>query len=142
MRKNQFEELYTKVEEARKLYKAGEQEKARLKYSKVEKALKEHNIDFRKIWTMYDKAKENKNQYIDFNDNIWNSEVEYLVKILRDNGIKKFTFSSGWSDAVKTAWLFTKNGCILEGLIQINSSLESFKTGEKIKIPAYLFKVN
>ncbi len=142
MRKNQFEELYTKVEEARKLYKAGEREKARIKYRKIEKTLTEQKIEFRTIWAMYYKAKENKNQYIDFNEDIRNSEVEYLVKILRDNGIKKFTFSSGWSDAVKTAWLFTKNGCILEGLIQINSSFESFKTGEKIKIPAYLFKVN
>ena len=142
MRKNQFEELYTKVEEARKLYKAGEREKARIKYRKIEKTLTEQKIEFRTIWAMYYKAKENKNQYIDFNEDIRNSEVEYLVKTLRDNGIKKFTFSSGGCGAVKTAWLFTKNGCILEGLIQINSSFENFKTGEKIKIPAYLFKVN
>jgi hypothetical protein len=43
---------------------------------------------------------------------------------------------------VKTAWLFQENGCTLESLIQINDGFKDFKTGEKTKIPAYLFKVN
>lgn len=91
---------------------------------------------------MYKKAKENKNQYLDLNEVIWDNEVESIIKILRDNGIKKFTFSSTWTSAIKTAWLFKQNGCTLEGLTQINEGFEDFETGEMKKISAYLFKLN
>ncbi|MBR2579038.1 MAG: hypothetical protein IKE41_02730 [Clostridia bacterium] len=142
MQKNKFDELYTKMEEARKLYQAGEQEKSRQNYGKIKETLKEQETEFNKIWSMYDKAKENGNQYIDFHDVIWDNEVEGIVKTLRDNGIERFTFSSGWTSAVKTAWLFKENGCTLEGLTEVYDGFEDFTTGKKTKIPAYLFKVN
>lgn len=79
---------------------------------------------------------------LDFNDVIWDNEVQSIIKTLRDNGIEKFTFSSTWSGAVKTAWLFTQNGCTLEGLTEINEGYEDFITGKMKKTPAYLFKLN
>lgn len=33
-----------------------------------------------------------------------------MIGALRENGVSHFTFSSGWSGAVDTAWLFTQNG--------------------------------
>ena len=142
MTKNKFEKLYTKIQELKKLYNEGEKEKARAAYIKLEETIKTEEKCFQKIWAMYKNSQDNKNQYIDFSDAIWDNEVEQIIKTLKDNGIEYFTFSSTWSSAVKTAWLFTQNGCTLEGLTEINEGYEDFITGEMKKTPAYLFKLN
>ena len=142
MKANRFEKLYCKVQELRRLYNEGEKEKAQQSYSKLEETIENEAKAFKRIWTMYEKAKENKNQYLDLNDVIWDNEVESIIKVLRYNGIEKFTFSSTWSGAVKTAWLFAQNGCTLEGLTEINEGYEDFITGKMKKTPAYLFKLN
>ena len=140
MKTNRFEELYCKVQELRKLYNEGE--KAQQSCNELKETIKNEENGFKEIWTMYQKAKENKNQYLDLNEVIWDNEVKPIIKILRDNGIEKFTFSSTWTSAVKTAWLFKQNGCTLEGLIEINEGFEDFETREMKKTPAYLFKLN
>lgn len=142
MKTNRFEELYCKVQELRKLYNEGEKEKAHQSCNELKETIKNEENGFKEIWTMYQKAKENKNQYLDLNEVIWDNEVKPIIKILRDNGIEKFTFSSTWTNAVKIAWLFKQNGCTLEGLIEINEGFEDFETGEMEKVPAYLFKLN
>ena len=90
---------------------------------------------------MYEKARENQNMYIDFNEVIWDNEVQSIIKTLRDNGIEKFTFSSTWTSAVKIAWLFTQNGCTLEGLTEINEGYEDFITGKNEKDPRISFQI-
>lgn len=142
MEMNKFEKLYARVQELKKLYNEGEKEKAQQSYSELKETIKNEENGFRKIWTMYEKARENQNMYIDFNEVIWDNEVQSIIKILRDNGIEKFTFSSTWTNAVKIAWLFKQNGCTLEGLIEINEGFEDFETGEMKKTPTYLFKLN
>ena len=91
---------------------------------------------------MYEEAKDCGNKYIDLNEVIWEEQVETTIKTLRENGIEHFTFSSTWSNAVETAWLFTQNGCRLEGLIEINTKYKDFRTGKNKKAHGYLFKVN
>ncbi len=142
MKTNKFEKLYARMQELKKLYNEGEKEKAQQSYSKLKETIKNEENGFRIIWTMYEKARDNQNLYIDFNEVIWDNEVESIIKTLRDNGIEKFTFSSTWSSAVKTAWLFKENGCTLEGLTEVNEGYEDFITGKMKKTPAYLFKLN
>lgn len=142
MKTNKFEKLYARMQELKKLYNEGEKEKAQQSYSKLKETIKNEEKGFRIIWTMYEKARDNQNMYIDFNDVIWDNEVPSIIQTLRDNGIEKFTFSSTWSSAVKTAWLFKENGCTLEGLTEVNEGYEDFITGEMKKTPAYLFKLN
>ena len=142
MKTNKFEKLYARMQELKKLYNEGEKEKAQQSYSKLKETIKNEENGFRIIWTMYEKARDNQNMYIDFNDVIWDNEVPSIIQTLRDNGIEKFTFSSTWSSAVKTAWLFKENGCTLEGLTEVNEGYEDFITGKMKKTPAYLFKLN
>ena len=73
---------------------------------------------------------------------IRDEDVPNMIKTLRALGFRKFTFSSSWSSAVETAWLFTKNGCLLEGMVEINSKHKDFETDEYEKIHAYLFNLN
>ncbi|WP_406040089.1 hypothetical protein [Succinimonas sp.] len=72
---------------------------------------------------------------------VWDNEAPGLIAAMRENGIEKFTFSSGWSRAVETAWLFQKNGCALEGLAEICSRYTEFGSDEHEKACGYLFRV-
>ena len=68
--------------------------------------------------------------------------VKELVKQFKDYGFTEFTFSSTWSGAVETAYEFVKNGCILCGMVEINSMYKSAFSDEPEKKPAYLFKID
>ena len=97
--------------------------------------------DFWRVFKMYEDAQDRGNEYIDFHEVIWDKDVAPLIDRLRKAGIKAFTFSSTWSSAVKTAWLFLQNGCKLEGLVEINDTSQAFMSDEYERIPAYKFSI-
>lgn len=143
--KNIFTETYNKIEELKtKLGTATteqEQESLRVEYRTVKKALEEKGVVAMRIWREYEKALKNGNDRLDLSDCIWDKDVKDLSDCIRENGITEFTFSSGWSGAVDTAWLFQQNGCTLAGLVEINGAEKPFSE-EYEKLHAYLFKVN
>lgn len=143
--KNIFTETYNKIEELKtKIGTATteqEQESLRVEYRTVKKALEEKGVVAMRIWREYEKALKNGNDRLDLSDCIWDKDVKDLRDCIRENGITEFTFSSGWSGAVDTAWLFQQNGCTLAGLVEINGAEKPF-SGEHEKLHAYLFKVN
>ena len=94
-----------------------------------------------RIYRDYKDSREKGNTYIDFHDVIWEKDAPALIACMRENGIEHFTFSSGWSSAVETAWIFKQNGCQLEDLVQINGDREIFRENEYKKAPAYLFRI-
>lgn len=65
-----------------------------------------------------------------------------MVEDLKAFGIREFTISSTYSSIVETAWVFQQNGCILEGLEEINGHFTDFKTGEYKKVPAFKFRIS
>ena len=142
---NIFEKTYTQVQEARRMYDAATEdsakEAARAHYHAAIAAIEELGGYAGRIWREYEVAKDSGNTYLDINDVVWDKDVEGLISCMRDNGIDHFTFSSGWSSAVETAWLFQKNGCRLEGLIEINSRHKDLFTDEQEKAHAYLFSI-
>ena len=81
------------------------------------------------------------NALIDFNDNILDETVPALVETLRACGIEQFTFSSGWSSAVRTAWLFLQNGCTNEGMTLIHTGHYPFRSQEEEMAPAFIFRL-
>ena len=72
---------------------------------------------------------------------VWDNEAPGLIAAMRENGIEKFTFSSGWSHAVETAWLFQEAGYALEGLVEIYSRYTALGSDEHEKAHGYLFRV-
>ena len=82
------------------------------------------------------------NEHLDISEVVWDKDVESLINCLRENGIERFTFSSTWSSAVETAWLFQKAGCTLSGLIEINSQHKAFMSDEYEKAHGYLFSID
>ena len=146
MKKNIFEETYKQIQEAKKAYDAATddagQDTARALYKKAAAKLDSLSATEQRIWRAYETAKDCGNEYIDLNDTISNDAVEELIACMREYGIEAFTFSSTWSSAVETAWLFQKAGCSLVGLIEINSHYKAFMSDEYEKAHGYLFKVN
>lgn len=143
---NIFEEAYNKIQEAKKAYAAAtnetEQDAARALYKQATAKLEGLSSTEKCIWKAYETAKDCGNEYINLNDTIRDEAVEGLVACMKKYGIEAFTFSSTWSSAVETAWLFQKAGCTLAGLLEINSQHKAFMSDEYEKAHGYLFKVN
>lgn len=146
MKKNNFAEEYAREAALKAQYheaeKAGStegQEAARNTYHELEEQIGAKGDSYARIYQLYSEARERGNEYIDLNDTIWDKQVKPLIDSLREYGIEKFTFSSSWSSAVETAWLFTQNGCRLEGLVEINSRHRAFMSEEYEKAHGYLF---
>ena len=143
---NIFEEAYRGIQEAKKAYAAAtntaEQDAARAIYKQATAKLDGLSSAEKRIWSAYETAKTCENEYIDLNDTIRDDAVEGLVACMKEYGIEAFTFSSTWSSAVETAWLFQKAGCTLAGLIEINSQHKAFMNDEYEKAHGYLFKLN
>lgn len=143
---NIFEETYRGIQEAKKAYatatNTAEQDAARAIYKQATAKIGGLSSTEQRIWSAYETAKACGNVYIDLNDTISDDAVEGLVACMKKYGIEAFTFSSTWSSAVETAWLFQKAGCTLAGLIEINSQHKAFMSDEYEKAHGYLFKLN
>ena len=117
-------------------------EKAREDYRAWSAGIEAKGQDYTKIFRLYMDARKVGNTYIDLHDTIWDKDVKGLIEAMRALGVDRFTFSSTWSSAVETAWLFQKEGCSLEGLVEINSQHQAFMSNEYEKAHGYLFRVN
>mgnify|MGYP000317411646 FL=1 len=148
MKKNNFAEEYAQetaitaqYREAEKAGNTAGQEAARNAYHEMEEQIAGKGNPYARIYRLYSEAQERGNAYIDLNDTIWDYQVPALIRNRREYGIEKFTFSSTWSSAVETAWLFTQNGCRLEGLVEINGRHKAFMSDEYEKAHGYLFSI-
>ena len=144
MKSSIFETTYTKVQALHKAYQAADdagKTAIRDSYKALMKEFEALGAAACRIWRDYETSRDCGNEYLDINDVVWDKDVESLISCMREHGIEKFTFSSSWSSAVETAWLFTENGCELGGLVEVNGSMNYF-AGEHEKKHGYLFKVN
>ena len=110
---NIFEKTYAQVQEAHKAYDAATdeagKEAARTLYHEATAAIEALGSTACRIWREYEVARGSGNIYLDISEVVWDKDVEALISCMRDNGIDHFTFSSTWSSAVETAWLFLQN---------------------------------
>ena len=146
--KHTLEQVYTREAALERAYEAAKAagneagiEKARREHQAMEKEILEtEDDDFGFAYRLYRQMKDCGNEYIDLSIAI-HDEVKVL-NTLRKYGIERFTFSSGWSSAVESAWIFQQNGCKREGLIELNGlNKDWFGTGEREKVHGYLFSL-
>ena len=147
--KNDFAKEYAQEQENIRAYneadarddEAGRQA-AREAHKSLMASIKAKEPDYANLYSLYEDAREHGNKYIDIHEVVWDDKVEALIASFREYGIEHFTFSSGWSSAVETAWLFTQQGCRLEGLVEINGCTKAFMSNDYEKKHGYLFSVN
>ena len=77
------------------------------------------------------------NDLLNFAETIWDEEIPAILDDCRRCGITEFTISSTFSGMVKTIAAFERHGCRLQGMTEINSTMESWETSEKKRIPAF-----
>ena len=82
------------------------------------------------------------NDLINFGEVIWDYDIDEILENCRRFGITEFTISSTFSSLIVTIAELQKKGCKLEGLIEINSRFDDWKScfeGEtkKERIPAF-----
>ena len=76
------------------------------------------------------------NDLIDFNEVIWENDIEAIAATFEANDITEFTISSNFSGLIKTLVAFEKHGYKMIGTTQVNASHTDWKTGEYAKVDA------
>ena len=97
--------------------------------------LREVGINPTLFWA-YRTLEETGNDNIDFNDVIWEYEIEDIASCLKENGIVEFTISSTFSSLIETLAEFQKHGFQMAGLTEVNARYTDFTTGKNKVVPA------
>lgn len=106
------------------------------------KNLKEFGIN-RALFFAYITSKENGNELINFNNVIWDFDVEEIAQTLKANDIAEFTISNAaFSNFIEILAVFEKHGIIMAGLTTIKARYIDFKTGKRALIPAIKMVIN
>lgn len=143
---NMFERDYKTYKELKDQYRdaTSEAEKSaiRARILQIQESMEEFfGSSYVKLFSLYSGSIERGNKYIDISQPHQYSEPQKLVELLARCGVKYFTFSSGWTKAVETAFAFTQAGCTLEGMTEIKTPFKSYESGEYEKKPAFLFSI-
>ena len=121
---NIFEETYTKIHQLKTAYDNAttdaEREEARKEYKIITDSFKAKSKYVNRIMRDYEVSRDNGNEILNFDDIIWDSDVEALIECMKENGIKDFTYSSKATNAIETLWLFKQAGCTIGDLVEIN----------------------
>lgn len=88
----------------------------------------------------YRKSRENGNERLDFNEVIWDEDIEAIAATLEQNGITEFTISSTFSGLIATLVAFEKLGYKTAGTIRVNASYKNWQTETYEKIDALLMR--
>ena len=76
------------------------------------------------------------NDHINFDEVIWDREIEPITTFLKANGVCEITISSTFSSLISTLVLFEKNGFQIAGITEVTAGYTDFRTGTYAKVPA------
>ena len=111
----------------------------RKEYQELLQEVRAHGQNFSNMMRLYGEMKKRGNSRIDLNDTC--REPDKIIAAFKEFGVTEFTFSSTWTNATETAWAFTKLGCRLCGMTEINSQYQDLMSDEYEKVPAFLFSL-
>ena len=78
----------------------------------------------------YIRTQETTNEILDFNDVIWENDVEGIIKNCKEFGLKEITISSRFSSLIDILAEFEKQGAKLGGLTQVTSRFYALGTND------------
>ena len=76
------------------------------------------------------------NDLIDFNEVIWDEDIEAIAETLNNNGITEFTISCNFSGLIRNLVAFEKVGFKMVGTTQVNANYTDIRTGKYAKVDA------
>ena len=135
---NEFERLYNVELDAMAKIKNDE-----LSWSEAYKpwyqAYNEKGRFFDILYREYKESRENGNAEMNINQSLC-QEASEIAECLKENGVKRFTFSSNWNGAVKEVWELQKAGYKMVGMTEVNDEM-NLLTKERKKMPAFIFEL-
>lgn len=108
--------------------------------SKSNQKLSDLGINGTLFWA-YRNSKSCNNEFIDFNDVIWESDVEQIVSQCRKHAVDTITISSTFSGLTEVLWEMVQLGCKVEGMAKVNAPYKDFMEDTYTKIPAVVVKL-
>lgn len=98
-------------------------------------SLKDYGINGTAFWA-YRNSIESENEYIDFDDVIWDYDIKPITDCFKENEIDEFTISSTFSSLIPTLAAFEAEGYKMAGLTEVNARYMDWGTGKRARIPA------
>ena len=98
-------------------------------------SLKDYGINGTMFWA-YRKSIDAENDLIDFNEVIWDEDIDAIAECMMENGITEFTISSTFSGLISTLAAFDKHGFKMAGIAEVNASYTDWQTNKRARIPA------
>ena len=84
----------------------------------------------RTFYWAYIKTQETTNENLDFEDVIWESDVEGIIKNCKEFGLKEFTISSKFTNLIDILAEFEKQGAKLIGLTKVTTRFYACGTNQ------------
>ncbi len=98
-------------------------------------SLEEYGINGTMFWA-YRKSLTVGNDLIDFNEVIWDKDIEEIVTCMKENNITEFTISSTFSGLIATLSAFDKLGFKVAGVTEVNAPYKDWQADTFARIPA------
>ena len=95
----------------------------------------------RTFYWAYIRTQETTNEILDFEDVIWESDVEGIIKNCKEFGLKEITISSRFASLIDILAEFEKQGAKLAGLTQVTSRFYACGTNNYELINAVKIKI-
>ena len=103
------------------------------------KDLRAEGINPTPVWA-YRNSCRCENDLIDFNEVIWDEDIEAIAETLDANGITEFTISCNFSGLIRTLVAFEKVGFKMAGTTQVNANYTDIRTGKYAQVDALLMQ--
>ena len=147
---NNFKKIYDSIQAIKEQYELGKltQEQAQQQiaatYDSIENIYSKDTPEYTSaciIYRNYSISLDDGNKDLDFDDCIFENQVENICKLLKENEITKFTVSSTYSGLINLANKFQENDYYITGLTQITSQYTDFMSTNKRVVPAFVFEL-
>ena len=142
---NKFEKAYRESQKIRKAFNAAKEagseegmKKAKAAYQAWSEGFKGESSEFGGIYRAYEESRDNGNEELNFKDFIRNPEE--TIACLKKNGVRKFTFASGWSGAIENAWELQQAGCRMLGMAEVKGRYDSWTEKQEV-MHALVFEI-
>lgn len=97
--------------------------------------VRQGDMNYHLYWA-YRYSKDAGNEFIDFDEAIWDYDIEPIAEFLKAEGITEFTISSTFSSLIPTLAKFEEFGFKMAGLTTVKARYSDWQTGERAVIPA------
>jgi hypothetical protein len=88
------------------------------------------------MYWAYRKSCEAENDILDFNDVIWEHDIQPIVDTCNKVGITEFTISSNFTGLLKTIYELDKRGFKTVGVTEVRANYMDFYKQDKAIVPA------